>query len=71
MLSARARVSLSVAPGKGSPLLAVHTSASPGLIELVWNRHLRSRVAPHGRYTLIVSARYGHTLVSSSLTITL
>ena len=33
--------------------------AAGGLAQLVWNRHLKSRVAPRGRYTLTVAARYG------------
>jgi hypothetical protein len=71
VLSAAARVSLSVSQGRGKPLLVVHTSAAPGLVELDWNRHLKSKVASHGRYTLTVSARFGRTLVSSAVVITL
>lgn len=71
VLSAPARVSLSVARGTAGPLLVVHSSSAAGLIALDWNRHLKSRVAPHGRYRLIVSARFGHTLVSSQVDITL
>ena len=71
LLSASARVSLSVAAGRAAPLLAVHTTAAGGLAQLVWNRHLKSRVAPRGRYSLTVAARYGTTLLSSTLSLTL
>lgn len=71
VLSGPARVSLSVAQGKGRSLLAVHTSAAGGVTQLVWNRRLGARVAPRGRYTLTVAARYGRTLLSSTITLTL
>lgn len=71
VLSGPARVSLSVARGTATPLRVAHSSSSAGLVELHWNRHLKSRIAPRGRYRLIVSARFGRTLVSSVVAVTL
>ena len=71
VLSGSARVSLSVAQGKRGARLVLHTTAAGGVLELDWNRHLGSRAAPHGRYTLTVAARFGSTLLTSALTVTL
>jgi sugar lactone lactonase YvrE len=71
VLNARARVSLSVVAGKATPVLVMHSASAAGLTELDWNRRLHSKPAPHGRYTLIVSARFGRTLVSSRINVTL
>jgi trimeric autotransporter adhesin len=71
VLSAPARVSLAVVHARAQPLLAAHSSAAGGLAQLFWNRHLSSRTAPRGHYTLTVAARYGTTLLSSSLRVTL
>lgn len=71
VLSGTARVSLSVSAAKSTPLLVVHASARAGVIELDWNRHLRSRPAGHGRYALTVAARYGRVLVTSTVVVTL
>ena len=71
VLSGAARVSLSVAQGKGAARLVVHASAAGGVLELDWNRHLGSRAAPHGRYRLTVAARFGRSLLTSVVSVTL
>lgn len=71
LLGGGARVSLTVAQGRGAPRLVVHSSAAAGEIELNWNLPLGSRAAPHGRYRLTVAARFGRTLLTSAVTVTL
>jgi hypothetical protein len=70
-LTADAAITLSVKPPKGRASVVAHALGQGGLDRIAWNRELHGTTAPHGRYTLTVTASAGGHSANSSLTVRL
>jgi sugar lactone lactonase YvrE len=69
VLTGTVSISLSVRTAGGRRLGVTHTVGQAGCNQLAWNRRLGRAPAPHGRYTLIVTATLHGATASSSITV--
>lgn len=69
VLSGSAGVRLWVSRGHGRMLLAARGTGAAGMGALSWNRRLGRTPAPHGTYTLTVTATVGRRTLSSAVTV--
>jgi virginiamycin B lyase len=67
VLTGPASVALAVKPPHGKTLTVTRASAGKGVNTLTWNRKLRGKKAPRGKYKLSVVARVNGAQVSSTL----
>jgi hypothetical protein len=70
-LTGKAALSLVVKNSKGVSVTVATAAGKTGKGSLVWNRKLKNKAAPKGKYTLSVVASANGKSVKSSLTITL
>jgi len=68
-LTAAAQIKLSIKPPRGRTLVVATARGRAGLDKITWNRKLKRKHAPHGRYKLIVTATVGKRSVQSTLTV--
>jgi hypothetical protein len=72
VITADAPITLSVKHGRGGRTVVVkRTRGHGGLDQISWNRKLHGKVAPPGRYTLIITAMRGQQQVRSTLSLKL